>query len=109
MIKSRDARKLQRCNKCYWFVEHSCGSGDPDTCRWDPDKLWDIINDKTRAIECEWYVARSEIDKLARSYCRIMAASPKIPEPEFLEDRVRTYVLRNSYVPWTPVEIFYED
>lgn len=109
LMRSRDARELQRCNRCYWYNEHSCGSGDPDTCGWNPNELWDIIDDNTRAIDCEWYIARSEADKLVRGYCRAMAASPELPPPEFGEDSVRVWKMDNNAYKLEAVEIRYEE
>lgn len=109
MLKSRDARELQRCNRCYWYNEHSLNSGDPDTCRWDPNELWDIIDDNTRAIDCQHYVSADEIDKLARGYCRAMAASPEVPPPEFGEDSVKVWTLDNNAYKLGVVEIRYEE
>lgn len=112
-MRSRDARELQRCNRCYWFAEHSHNSGDPDVCGWSfPENYWDIIDDTRRAVDCQHYVSTEEIDKLARGYCKAMAASPEIPEPEFEEDKVRVWTLDNivgNAYKLEAIEIQYEE
>ena len=108
LTRSADARELQRCNRCYWYNEHSHNSGDPDTCGWNPNELWDIIDDTKRAIDCDWYIEKSEADKLVRGYCKAMAAGPVPPPPEFEEDRVRVWTLDNNAYKLEAVEIQYD-
>lgn len=110
LTQSRDARELQRCTKCYWFQEHSTGSGDPDVCGWSfPENYWDIIDDTKRAIDCDWYIEQSIADKLVRGYCRAMAQEPELPPPEFGEDSVKVWRLDNNAYKLEAVEIQYEE
>ena len=104
--RSRDARELQRCSRCYWY---SKATNDPAFCNQPKDVYDYMICDEKAAIDCKWYIEKSEADKLIRGYCKAMAASPEIPEPEFGEDSVRVWKMDNNAYKLEAVEIQYEE
>lgn len=55
----------RRCNQCYWCC-HSIN--DPTCCVFDKDNLWDIIEDYSRAVDCNNYITESEANTVLRKY-----------------------------------------